>query len=222
MVGREIVDRFPKRDSAIGEVTFQVEGWTVYHPQEADRKVINNVSFNARRGEVVGLAGLMGAGRTEIAMSIFGRSYGTRHSGRIFKDGKELQLHTVSDSIANGIAYLTEDRKNYGLVLIEDIKSNASLSSLEKVSRGQVINEGLENQAVTELQQQMRIRCTGIDQVVESLSGGNQQKVILSKWIMAEPDILILDEPTRASTSAPSTRSTRSSTASRRRGRPSS
>jgi putative multiple sugar transport system ATP-binding protein len=197
MVGREIVDRFPKRDSAIGEVTFQVEGWTVYDPQFEDRKVISNVSFNARRGEVVGLAGLMGAGRTEIAMSIFGRSYGTRHSGRIFKDGKELQLHTVSDSIANGIAYLTEDRKNYGLVLIEDIKSNASLSSLEKVSRGQVINEGLENQAVTELQQQMRIRCTGIDQVVESLSGGNQQKVILSKWIMAEPDILILDEPTR-------------------------
>jgi putative multiple sugar transport system ATP-binding protein len=197
MVGREIVDRFPKRDSKIGEVTFQVENWTVYDPQADDRKVINDVSFNARRGEVVGLAGLMGAGRTEIAMSIFGRSYGKRHSGRIFKDGKELQLHTVSDSIANGIAYLTEDRKNYGLVLIEDIKSNASLASLEKVSRGQVINEGMENQAVTEMQKQMRIRCTGIDQVVESLSGGNQQKVILSKWIMAEPDILILDEPTR-------------------------
>jgi putative multiple sugar transport system ATP-binding protein len=197
MVGREIVDRFPKRESRIGEEVFRVEGWSVYDPVIEDRLVINNVSLNLHRGEVVGLAGLMGAGRTELAMSLFGRSYGKRHSGRIFKDGKELQLHSVSDSINNGIAYLTEDRKNYGLVLIDDIKSNASLASLKKVSRGQVINRGLEYQATTDMQQQMRIRCTGIDQIVESLSGGNQQKVVLSKWIMAEPDILILDEPTR-------------------------
>ena len=197
MVGREIVDRFPKRDSKIGEIAFKVENWNVYDPQFEDRKIINNVSLHARRGEVVGLAGLMGAGRTELAMSLFGRSYGKHHSGSIFKDGVEVQLHSVSESIDHGIAYLTEDRKNYGLVLIEDIKSNMSLASLKKVSKGQVINQGLENHAVTEMQQQMRIRCTGIDQVVESLSGGNQQKVILSKWIMAEPDVLILDEPTR-------------------------
>jgi putative multiple sugar transport system ATP-binding protein len=197
MVGREIVDRFPKRESKIGEVAFRVENWTVYDPQVEDRIVINNVSLNARRGEVVGLAGLMGAGRTELAMSLFGRSFGTRHSGRIFKDGAEVQLRTVSESIDRGVAYLTEDRKNYGLVLIEDIKSNVSLASLGKVSKRQVINQVQENGAVTEMQRRMRIRCTGIDQVVESLSGGNQQKVILSKWIMAEPDVLILDEPTR-------------------------
>jgi putative multiple sugar transport system ATP-binding protein len=197
MVGREIVDRFPKRVSKIGEVVFEVKDWNVYHPQYEDRKVINHVSLNLRRGEVVGLAGLMGAGRTELAMSLFGRSYGKRHSGKIFKDGVEVQLHSVSESIGHGIAYLTEDRKNYGLVLIEDIKSNASLASLRKVSKGQVINQGLENRAATNMQQQMSIRCTGIDQIVESLSGGNQQKVVLSKWIMAEPDILILDEPTR-------------------------
>ncbi|MDP3177083.1 MAG: sugar ABC transporter ATP-binding protein [Spirochaetaceae bacterium] len=197
MVGREIVDRFPKRESRIGEEAFRVENWSVYDPQIEDRKVIDDVSLNVRRGEVVGLAGLMGAGRTELAMSLFGRSYGTRHAGRIFKDGKEVQLRTVSDSIRHGIAYLTEDRKNFGLVLIEDIKSNASLASLEKVSKGQVINQELENRAATEQQRAMRIRCTGIDQIVESLSGGNQQKVVLSKWIMAEPDVLILDEPTR-------------------------
>jgi putative multiple sugar transport system ATP-binding protein len=197
MVGREIVDRFPKRESRIGSVVFKVEDWNVYHPLYEDRKIISHVSLELRRGEVVGLAGLMGAGRTELAMSLFGRSYGKRHSGRIFKDGVELQLRSVSESIRHGIAYVTEDRKNYGLVLIEDIKSNMSLASLQKVSNGQVINQGLENQAATDMQQQMRVRCTGIDQVVESLSGGNQQKVVLSKWIMAEPDILILDEPTR-------------------------
>jgi putative multiple sugar transport system ATP-binding protein len=197
MVGREIVDRFPKRESKIGGVVFQVEDWSVYDPLIEDRKVINNVSFSVRRGEVVGLAGLMGAGRTELAMSLFGRSWGKRHSGRIFKDGVELELHSVSESIRHGLAYLTEDRKNFGLVTIEDIKSNISLASLDKVSNGQVINQGLENQSATDMQQQMRIRCTGIDQIVESLSGGNQQKVVLSKWIMASPDILILDEPTR-------------------------
>ncbi|HBD91371.1 MAG TPA: ABC transporter ATP-binding protein, partial [Gemmobacter sp.] len=197
MVGREIVDRFPKRSSRVGEVVFQVEDWNVYHPQFEDRQVISNVSLNLRRGEVIGLAGLMGAGRTELAMSLFGRSYGKRHSGKIFKEGVELHLHSVSESIGHGIAYLTEDRKNFGLVIIEDIMSNITLASLPKVSKGQVINRGIENQTATDMQQQMRIRCTGIDQVVESLSGGNQQKVVLSKWIMASPDILILDEPTR-------------------------
>jgi len=197
MVGREIVDRFPKRESRIGDVAFEVEGWNVYDPLIEDRKVINDVSFYVRKGEVVGLAGLMGAGRTELAMSLFGRSYGQRHSGRIKKNGAEVRLDTVSDSIAQGVAYLTEDRKNYGLVLIEDVKSNASLASLDAVSKRQVINRGLEYSAITELQRQMRIRCTGIDQIVESLSGGNQQKVVLSKWIMAEPEVLFLDEPTR-------------------------
>ncbi len=197
MVGRELTDRFPRRESRIGEVAFEVRDWTVYHPQIEDRRVVDRVSFKVRKGEVVGLAGLMGAGRTELAMSLFGRSYGRGHSGTIIKDGRELKAHDVSSSIRQGLAYMTEDRKNYGLVLINDIKSNISLANLRKVSSGGVIDQRRENLSAGEYAQSMRIRCTGIDQVVESLSGGNQQKVVLSKWIMAEPDVLILDEPTR-------------------------
>ena len=197
MVGRELTDRFPKRETRIGEISFEVRDWSVMHPQYEDRVVIDKVSFNVRKGEVVGFAGLMGAGRTELAMSLFGRSYGRGHSGSILKDGKELKAHDVSSSIRQGLAYMTEDRKNFGLVLLSDIKTNISLASLEKVSAGNVIDQGRENKAAGDFAQSMRIRCTGIDQVVESLSGGNQQKVVLSKWIMAEPDVLILDEPTR-------------------------
>ncbi len=197
MVGRELVDRFPKRESKVGEVVFEVRDWTVMHPLYDDRVVIDKVSLKVRKGEVVGLAGLMGAGRTELAMSLFGRAYGRGHRGTILKDGKELKAHDVNSSIRQGLAYMTEDRKNFGLVLIQDIKSNISLASLKKVSVGNVIDQGRENESAGEFAQSMRIRCTGIDQVVESLSGGNQQKVVLSKWIMAEPDVLILDEPTR-------------------------
>jgi putative multiple sugar transport system ATP-binding protein len=197
MVGRELVNRFPKRNSRIGEVVLEVENWNVYHPTQENRQMIRNVSFNVRRGEVVGFAGLMGAGRTELAMSIFGRSYGQKHSGTIRKNGKELTLRSVDESIRNGIAYVTEDRKNLGLILINDVKRNVTLASLEKVSRGGVIDENRENLAATEYSRKLTIKCSGLSQVVESLSGGNQQKVVLSKWIMAEPDVLILDEPTR-------------------------
>ncbi|HUX39873.1 MAG TPA: multiple monosaccharide ABC transporter ATP-binding protein [Rectinemataceae bacterium] len=197
MVGRELTDRFPKRESRIGDVAFEVRDWTVMHPLYDDRVVIDKVSLKVRKGEVVGLAGLMGAGRTELAMSLFGRAYGRGHSGSIWKDGVEIKAHDINSSIRQGLAYMTEDRKNFGLVLIQDIKSNISLASLKKVSVGNVIDQGRENLSAGEFAQSMRIRCTGIDQVVESLSGGNQQKVVLSKWIMAEPDVLILDEPTR-------------------------
>lgn len=197
MVGREISDRWPERDHEIGEEVFRVEDWTVYHPQNEERKVINNANFSIRKGEVVGFAGLMGAGRTEIAMSIFGKSYGQKHSGKIFKDGREITLHSVSGAIDNGIAYLTEDRKNYGLVLINDIKTNISLSNLKKVAKSGVINMNEEIVHAEEYREKLALRCTGIQQVVESLSGGNQQKVVLSKWLMSEPDVLLLDEPTR-------------------------
>ena len=132
MVGREITNRWPDREHEIGGEIFRVENWNVYHPVIDDKKVVNNVSFNIRAGEVVGFAGLMGAGRTEIAMSLFGRSYGQKHSGKIFKNGEEISLSSVNESIDKGIVYLTEDRKNYGLVLINDVKTNICLANPEK------------------------------------------------------------------------------------------
>ena len=197
MVGREITDRWPERQHKIGEEVFRVEDWNVYHPQHEDRKVINDASFTIRKGEVVGFAGLMGAGRTEIAMSLFGRSYGQKHSGNIFKDGKEIQLHNVSQAVDNGIAYVSEDRKNYGLILIQDIKNNVSLANLKKVSRNGIINTNEEILQTDSYRKRLSVRCRGLQQTVQTLSGGNQQKVVLSKWLMAEPDILLLDEPTR-------------------------
>uniref|UniRef100_A0A7C3IFR1 ATP-binding cassette domain-containing protein n=1 Tax=Gracilinema caldarium TaxID=215591 RepID=A0A7C3IFR1_9SPIR len=197
MVGREIIDRFPKRTVEIGEEVFRVEGLTVYDPLNEERQIIKNVSFTLRKGEVVGFAGLMGAGRTEIAMSIFGKSYGVHHKGKIYKNGKELKINTVPEAISHGIAYVTEDRKNYGLVLIDDIRTNVSLASLKSVSRFTVIDENRETQITNEYRDKLKIKCASLAQKVENLSGGNQQKVVLGKWIMANPDVLILDEPTR-------------------------
>ncbi|WP_304226572.1 multiple monosaccharide ABC transporter ATP-binding protein [Gracilinema caldarium] len=197
MVGREIVDRFPKRSIEIGEEIFRVEGLSVYDPLNEDRQIIKNVSFTLRKGEVVGFAGLMGAGRTEIAMSVFGKSYGIHHRGKIYKNGKELHINSVPEAIDNGIAYVTEDRKNYGLVLIGDIRSNVSLASLRTVSRLTVIDENCETRIANEYRDKLKIKCASLSQRVENLSGGNQQKVVLGKWIMANPDVLILDEPTR-------------------------
>jgi len=197
MVGRDITHRFPPRESKIGEVIFEVRDWNVYHPLHADRKVSTNVNINVRKGEVVGIAGLMGAGRTELAMSIFGRSYGTRISGTAYRHGKEVDISTIDKAIANGIAYATEDRKAYGLVLIQEIKSNITLANLEEISDGGVINEPKELTVTREYRDQLNIKCSSIRQLALNLSGGNQQKVVLSKWLFANPDILILDEPTR-------------------------
>jgi putative multiple sugar transport system ATP-binding protein len=197
MVGRDITHRFPPRESKIGEVIFEVRDWNVYHPLHADRKVSTNVNINVRKGEVVGIAGLMGAGRTELAMSIFGRSYGTRISGTAYRQGKEVDISTIDKAISNGIAYATEDRKAYGLVLIQEIKSNITLANLEEISDGGVINEPKELTVTREYRDQLNIKCSSIRQLALNLSGGNQQKVVLSKWLFANPDILILDEPTR-------------------------
>jgi putative multiple sugar transport system ATP-binding protein len=197
MVGRDLVNRFPKREPKISDVIFEVKNWTVYHPLHEDRKIIDNVSINIKKGEIVGIAGLMGSGRTELAMSIFGRAYGKRISGQIFKNGREVHLTNVSKAIENGIAYVTEDRKNYGLILIDDIKRNITLASLKKVSKRYVVNENQEIVEAENFRKKLNIKASGIQQKTVNLSGGNQQKVILSKWIFAEPDILILDEPTR-------------------------
>ncbi len=197
MVGRAITDRWPKRKHSVGKEVFRVDNWNVYDTLQEDKKVIKDVSFTVGAGEVVGFAGLMGAGRTEIAMSIFGRSYGKKHSGNIYKDGKAISLMSVSDAISNKIAYVTEDRKNYGLVLINDIKTNISLANLKGISKRGVLNLNDEIQSANTYRDQLAVRCTGVQQIVESLSGGNQQKVVLSKWLMTEPDVLLLDEPTR-------------------------
>lgn len=198
MVGRELVNRFPPREKAcIGEVGFEVKNWVVYDPLDDERMRIKNVSFYVRKGEIVGIAGLIGAGRTELVMSIFGRAYGKKISGTVIKDGKKLRLKTVSEAIRNGLAYVTEDRKTAGLILIDDIKRNITLASLRKVSRNCVINEGLEVRAAEEQREKLNIKSSGVYQIAANLSGGNQQKVVLSKWIFSEPDVLFLDEPTR-------------------------
>jgi putative multiple sugar transport system ATP-binding protein len=197
MVGRDITHRFPPRESKIGEVIFEVRDWNAYHPLHADRKVSTNVNINVRKGEVVGIAGLMGAGRTELAMSIFGRSYGTRISGTAYRHGKEVDISTIDKAISNGIAYATEDRKAYGLVLIQEIRSNITLANLEEISDSGVINEPKELTVTREYRDKLNIKCSSIRQLALNLSGGNQQKVVLSKWLFANPDILILDEPTR-------------------------
>jgi putative multiple sugar transport system ATP-binding protein len=197
MVGRDLEHRFPERTPEIGGEVFRVEDWTVHHPIDVQRKVVDGVSIDARRGEIVGIAGLMGAGRTELAMSVFGRSYGRSISGRVFKDGAEIRTRTVSEAISNGIAYVTEDRKHYGLNLMDDIARSVTLPSLDKVSRGSVVNEREETVVAEKYRRSMNIKAPAVTAVTGKLSGGNQQKVVLSKWIFADPDVLILDEPTR-------------------------
>lgn len=197
MVGRELVDRFPKRVPNIGNVCFEVKNWNVFSPLNPERQIIKNVNIKLHKGEVVGIAGLMGAGRTELAMSIFGRSYGLHISGTLIKDGKELQLRSVRQAIDHKIAYTTEDRKSAGLNLIADIRENISIAALGSISSHSVINSEKEIKVAETYRKKLNIRSLNIYQKAGNLSGGNQQKVVLSKWIFAEPDVLILDEPTR-------------------------
>jgi putative multiple sugar transport system ATP-binding protein len=197
MVGRDLEHRYPDHTPNIGEEILRVEDWTAHHPQDPTRVMVDNVNLNVRRGEIVGIAGLMGAGRTEFAMSVFGRSYGSRISGRIFKAGKEIKARTVTEAIQNGLAYATEDRKTYGLNLIEDIKRNISMASLGKLVKGGLVNDNEEYKVANEYRTSMNIKAPTVLAKVGKLSGGNQQKVVLSKWIYSNPDVLILDEPTR-------------------------
>ncbi len=196
MVGRDMSHRFPHREPKIGEIVMEVNDWNVYDSQN-DRKIINNVNINLRSGEIVGLAGLMGAGRTELAMSIFGKSYGQRIAGTVKLKGKPVELHSVSKAIEAGIAYVTEDRKNYGLVLIDSIKNNITMANLKKISKNSVVEEHSENIVSEDFRRKFNIKSSSILQKTGNLSGGNQQKVVLSKWIFTEPEVLILDEPTR-------------------------
>ncbi len=197
MVGRELVDRFPKREHKIGEVAFEVRDWNVFSPINPERQIIKNANLKVHKGEVVGLAGLMGAGRTELAMSVFGQSYGVRISGSVYKDCKKIEMNTVRHAIDHGVSYTTEDRKTAGLNLIGDIKENITIAGLKKVSPNWVIDRDREISVAETYRQRLNIRSPSILQKAGNLSGGNQQKVVLSKWIFTEPDVLILDEPTR-------------------------
>ena len=197
MVGRELSDRFPKREKHIGDVMMEVKDWTVYHPLYAERKVVDNVNLNVRKGEVVGISGLMGAGRTELAMSLFGKSYGDNISGQLFINGKEVHLNTVQDAIKHKLAYVTEDRKGNGLILSNPIKINTTLANLDTVSSHSIIDKDKEYGVAVEYKDKLKTKCPTVEQNVGNLSGGNQQKVLLAKWMFADPDILILDEPTR-------------------------
>ncbi len=198
MVGREMTNRFPKRTNVtIGEKSLELKPWTVHHPLYPERKVVDDVSLYLRKGEVVGIAGLIGAGRTELCQSVFGKAYGTQISGELYKDGKELHLNSVAEAVHNGLAYVTEDRKGDGLVLSNSILRNITLSRLGFVSSHGVLNADLEHEKAEEYRQKLSIKTPSVEQLVNNLSGGNQQKVLVAKWMYAQPEIMMLDEPTR-------------------------
>ena len=198
MVGREITDRFPKRhDVKIGDVSLEVSDWTVHHPLYTERKVVNDVNFNVRKGEVVGIYGLMGAGRTELAMSIFGKSYGSNITGTMKINGKEVSLKNPKEAINARLAYVTEDRKGNGLVLGKPIRVNTSLANMDGVSDRGVIDTDREYNIAVQYKDLLKTKTPSVEQNVGNLSGGNQQKVLLAKWMFADPSVLILDEPTR-------------------------
>ena len=198
MVGREITDRFPKRHGvAIGDVNMEVKDWTVYHPLYTERKVVDGVDFSVKKGEVVGIYGLMGAGRTELAMSIFGKSYGSNITGTLKIGGKEVDLKNPREAIDAKLAYVTEDRKGNGLVLTNPIRVNTSLANMTGVSEKGIIDVDKEYQVAVEYKEKLRTKAPTVEQKVGNLSGGNQQKVLLAKWMFTDPDVLILDEPTR-------------------------
>lgn len=197
MVGRELTNRYPERNPNIGEILYEVKDWTVHHPNDKNKVVIDKVNFNIRKGEIVGIAGLMGAGRTEFAMSMFGKSYGTNISGSMHIHGKEVTSNDVSEAIENGLAYVSEDRKDLGLDLLMSIKNNITLSNLHAASNKGVVDFDQEVQVAEDYRKRMNIKTNDIENKVTSLSGGNQQKVVISKWLYTEPEVLFLDEPTR-------------------------
>ncbi|MBR5799539.1 MAG: sugar ABC transporter ATP-binding protein [Lachnospiraceae bacterium] len=199
MVGRELSDRFPKREKkcVTDEIMMEIKNWNVYHPIYMERKVVDDVSIHVKKGEVLGISGLMGAGRTELAMSLFGKSYGHNISGQLFINGKEVHLDSVQSAIKHKLAYVTEDRKGNGLILSNPIKINTTLANLDAISKRSIIDKDKEYGVAVEYKDKLRTKCPTVEQNVGNLSGGNQQKVLLAKWMFAEPDILILDEPTR-------------------------
>lgn len=197
MVGREMANRYPAHESHPGAEIMRVENWTAHHPDDPSRVVVDHVNINVRKGEIVGIAGIMGAGRTEFARSLFGKSWGTNISGKVFINGKEIKVNTVKEAIKNGLAYATEDRKRFGLNLIDDIKRNISMASLDTFVKRGLVDDNKEFEVASSYRESMNIKAPSVLSVVGKLSGGNQQKVVLSQWINVKPEVLILDEPTR-------------------------
>ncbi|MFP4015486.1 MAG: ATP-binding cassette domain-containing protein [Halanaerobiales bacterium] len=198
MVGREMTERYPSRpDTTRDKVAFEVKDWSVYHELYPERRVVDDVSFKVHKGEVVGIYGLIGSGRTELAMSIFGQAYGTKASGTIIKDGRILNMTSVSEAISENLAYVTEDRKESGILLDSSIKHNITLPRMDYVSNHGQIDKDLERQVAQKYKNRLNIKAPHVEQKAENLSGGNQQKLLLGKWIYSRPDVLLLDEPTR-------------------------
>ncbi|MDR2471884.1 MAG: ATP-binding cassette domain-containing protein [Treponema sp.] len=197
MVGRDLTHRFPERKSALGDTVLDVKNWSVFHPDYHSIKVVDGVSFYLKKGEILAFCGPMGAGRTELMMSIFGNSYGYRSEGELFIKGKKVHLDSSKTAMKEGLGYISEDRKGLGLILIQDVKTNISNSSLEKLSRLGVIDGHREIKEAEKYRKDLNIRTPSVNQLARNLSGGNQQKVVVSRSLLADPDILIVDEPTR-------------------------
>jgi putative multiple sugar transport system ATP-binding protein len=198
MVGRDLTRRFPERKSSPGDTIMEVRNWTVYHPDYHSMKVVDNVSFFLRKGEILAFCGPMGAGRTELMMSIYGKSYGSRNEGELYLHGQKVAPNSPEAAIGTGIGYVSEDRKGLGLVLIQSIKNNISSSSLKKkFSRMGLVLSGKEIEEAEKYRRELRIKTPSINQFARNLSGGNQQKVVLSRILVADPDVFIVDEPTR-------------------------
>jgi putative multiple sugar transport system ATP-binding protein len=197
MVGRDLTQRFPARRSSPGETVMEVKNWTVYHPEYHGIKVVDDVSFHLRKGEILAFCGPMGAGRTELMMSIFGRSYGSRSEGELYINGTPRVFNSAKAAINARLGYVSEDRKTLGLVLIQDIKTNIAHASLKKLSRLGIMDGRREIREAERYRKELNIRTPSVSQFARNLSGGNQQKVVISKVLLAEPEILIVDEPTR-------------------------
>lgn len=196
MVGREITNIYPKREhQQIGEVVFEVKNWSA---SDHGKEILKNISLNVRKGEIVGLQGLMGAGRTEFALSIFGNSANYKITGgEIYLNGEKCVFRTPKDAIEKGLAYVSEDRKGNGLILIQDIRYNISLANLKELTESFRINDNAEIVVTNDYKEKLNIKASSVEKKVMDLSGGNQQKVSIAKWLFAKPRVLILDEPTR-------------------------
>ncbi len=197
MVGREMNALYPPKTAKTGDVIFEVENWSVYHPEYHDKKVVDNAAFNLRKGEILGFCGPMGAGRTELMMSLYGKSYGSRSEGKAYLHGREISFHSPHDAISKGLGYISEDRKSLGLILIQDVKTNITSSSLPRLSKWGVVDDHAEVEAAERYRESLNIKTPSITQLVRNLSGGNQQKVVVSRALLAEPEIFVVDEPTR-------------------------
>ncbi|SEP82717.1 multiple monosaccharide ABC transporter ATP-binding protein [Virgibacillus subterraneus] len=198
MVGRDLSNLFPERNHNVKDnIVFEIKNWSAYHPINSERQILHDINVHVKQGEIIGIAGLMGAGRTELAMSVFGKSYGRRITGQLFRNGKEVFFKSVDDAIKNGVAYVSEDRKEYGLILIDSVKNNLTLANLDRLANKNVIDSSEEVVEAESIKSKINIKAPTIHQKTLNLSGGNQQKVVLGKWIFTDPDVLILDEPTR-------------------------